>query len=151
MVVPSRIELEYQVPETCILSIVLRDQTYHPNLCVLSPSDWRQPGGHCTTGPNLSSKPLRTIPVRLASAGRTLYYGTKLIIQTSAYYPRPTGVSRAGIVLRGQSGKTTGKNFGTGQVSNCNSVFLDVNFFSSQSEKITQARAKQKPASTSDA
>ena len=28
-------ELEYQVPETC----------------VLSPSDWRQPGGHCTTGP----------------------------------------------------------------------------------------------------
>ena len=25
-VVPSRIELEYQVPETCVLSIVLRDQ-----------------------------------------------------------------------------------------------------------------------------
>ena len=103
MVVPSRIELEYQVPETCVLSIVLRDQTYHPNLCVLSPSDWRQPGGHCTTGPNLSSKPLRTIPVRLASAGRTLYYGTKLIIQAFAYYPRPTGVSRADIVLRDQT------------------------------------------------
>ena len=26
VVVPSRIELEYQVPETCVLSIVLRDQ-----------------------------------------------------------------------------------------------------------------------------
>ncbi len=26
IVVPSRIELEYQVPETCVLSIVLRDQ-----------------------------------------------------------------------------------------------------------------------------
>ena len=75
LVASSRIELEYQVPETCVLSIVLRDQ----------------------------------------------------------------------------SGKTTGKNFGTGQVSNCSSVFLDVNFFSSQSEKMTQARAKQKPAITSDA
>ena len=26
IVVPSRIELEYQVPETCVLSVVLRDQ-----------------------------------------------------------------------------------------------------------------------------
>ena len=74
-VVPSRIELEYQVPETCVLSIVLRDQ----------------------------------------------------------------------------DDKTTGKNFGKTHVSNCNCVFLDVNFLSSQSEKITQASAKQKPAITSDA
>ena len=110
LVASSRIELEYQVPETCVLSIVLR--------------------GHS------SSKPLFAIPPE-----RTIRYGRA----------RQTVVSRADIVLRDQSGKTTGKNLGNGQVSNCNSVFLDVNFFSSQSEKITQARAKQKPAITSDA
>ena len=75
VVVPSRIELEYQVPETCVLSIVLRDQY----------------------------------------------------------------------------GQNYRKKFGIDQASNCSSVFLDVNFLSSQSEKITQATAKQKPAITSDA
>ena len=76
-------------------------------------------------GQTYQPKPLHTIPVRLPSAG--------------------------GHCTTGPIGQNYRKKFWADQVSNCSSVFLDVNFFSSQSEKITHARAKQKPAITSDA
>ena len=51
-VASSRIELEYQVPETCVLSIVLRGQPIIEKTgCHLSPKAPFGTGGHCTTGP----------------------------------------------------------------------------------------------------
>ena len=79
-----------------------------------------------------------------------LYYEAKLIIQALRTIPVRLASAGRSIVLRDQSGKTTGKNFGTGQVSNCNSVFLDVNFFRARA-KNNPGKSQTKPAITSDA
>ena len=67
-----------------------------------------------------------------------------------------TGISSSGDLrtircTTGPGGQNYRKKFWEAYVSNCNSVFLDVSFLSSQSEKITHARARQNPAITSEA